>query len=96
MDVLPSLLLYVVIVILICLIAIRFQIRIWSAIIMSLMLGQIILNIICPPSEIDNGNGDPSSSVAAFYLLIQFGTPIVCVFFLLNKCWNDRWTDVTR
>ena len=89
MDIVPSLIFYIIFVILICLTAIRWKIKIWSSIMMALILGQVALCVICPPSETDNENGDPSSSASAFYMLIQFGTPILAIFYILNTCWKD-------
>jgi hypothetical protein len=53
-----------------------------------MIFGQIIMNIICPPSSIDPWCDGTSST--ALYYLIQLGTPILIYIYALIKGFGDR------
>lgn len=92
METSQALLIYLIVSIFIFAILIHIRIRVWSAIILTLLLGQILLNIICPPSQISpwSPNGESITSSTAIYVVIQIITPILAIIYIFVMCWNDR------
>ena len=88
MEILGALIVYVIVTIGLIIILIRSDIRVFSAIIISMIIGQILMNIICPPSCIDPW-ADGSSSTALYYL-IQIATPILVYIYALIKAFGDK------
>ena len=68
------------------------RIKILSALVLTLLLGQIILNVICSPSQITpwSPNGESITSASALYIMIQIIPPIIAIIYIVIKCWNDR------
>lgn len=88
MEVSKALLSYLIFVILIFFIAIRLGIYPYSSITLSLLFGQIFLNILCPPNS--KTLGDASSGNYSFYLTIQILTPILAVLYVVIKALEDK------
>ena len=63
-------------------------IRPWSSFILALVIGLIVLDVAFPPSTIVKTPGD--WSVAA-YILIQLGTLLLVVIYVLERSWKDRY-----
>lgn len=95
MDLGISLILYVVVVILTFLLARSAGIRVWSAIILALIVGQIILALIKPFGTIEGfltGN-----TLSSLYVLIMAITPILVIIYVFTKALTDReFVDVGR
>ena len=92
METSQALLIYLIVSIFIFAILIHIRIRVWSAIILTLLVGQILLNIICPPSQISpwSPNGESITSSTAIYVVIQIITPILAIIYIFVMCWSDR------
>jgi len=92
MNTSQALLVYLIVVIFIFAIFIRLRIRIWSALVLTLLIGQILLNIICSPSSITpwSPNGETITSATALYIVIQIVTPLIVLIYVFVHCWNDR------
>lgn len=88
MDLTASLLIYLGIVVFSILIFIKLDIRPISSIVLSLLIGQIILIILTPPTAIDPWKDTDSTS--AIYYLIQIITPIILLVYVIVTAWNDR------
>ncbi len=88
MDLTASLLIYLGIVVFSILIFIKLDIRPISSIVLSLLIGQIILVILTPPTAIDPWKDTDSTS--AIYYLIQIITPIILLVYVVVTAWNDR------
>jgi len=88
MELTKALLCYLGSIVLIFLIMLRLGLYPISAIIITLLLGQIILNIIKPPYTVDAVTGSDSST--ALYVVIQIGTPIVVIIYVFDRAFNDR------
>jgi hypothetical protein len=93
MDLIYSLIIYFIVLIVLCLGLIRNGIRTWSSIILSLLITQIALNLLCPPSTLDlwgeNSNEDPGSG-PAIYLVIQLVSPLIIILYVILMAWNDH------
>lgn len=87
-----ALLIYLVFVIFIFALFIHLRIKIWSALVLTLLLGQILLNLICSPSQITpwSPNGESITSASAIYIVIQIITPLIAIIYIFIKCWYDR------
>lgn len=87
-----ALLIYLIITIFSFAILIHIRIRIWSALVLTLLIGQILLNILISPSQITpwSPNGESISSSTAIYIMIQIITPLIVIIYVLVKCWHDR------
>jgi hypothetical protein len=87
-----ALLIYLIITIFIFAILIHIRIKIWSALVLTLLVGQILLNILISPSQITpwSPNGESISSSTAIYIMIQIITPLIVIIYVLVKCWHDR------
>ena len=88
MDLTAALLIYLGIVVFSILIFIKLDIRPISSIVLSLLIGQIILVILTPPTAIDPWKDTDSTS--AIYYLIQIITPIILLVYVIVTAWNDR------
>ena len=87
-----ALLVYLIFIIFVFALFIHMRIKILSALVLTLLLGQIILNVICSPSQITpwSPNGESITSASALYIMIQIITPIIAIIYIFIKCWNDR------
>ena len=87
-----ALLIYLIVSIFIFAILIHIRIKIWSALILTLLIGQILLNILISPSQVTpwSPNGESISSSTAIYIMIQILTPLVVIIYVFVKCWYDR------
>lgn len=92
MELTKALLSYLGIIIIVFLCSLRIGIYPISSIIISLLVGQIILNIIYPPNSLNvvGVNTSNSSSGSALYILIQILTPILGVIYIFFKAFEDR------
>ena len=87
-----ALLIYLIFIIFVFAILVHIRIKLWSALILTLLLGQILLNIICSPSQIVpwSPNGESITSSSALYIMIQILTPVIVIIYIFIMCWNDR------
>jgi hypothetical protein len=93
MDLVYSVIIYFIVVIVLCVVFIRNGIKPWSSIILSLLISQILLNLLCPPSTLDPWGDnaiDDSGSAPAIYLVIQLVSPILIIVYVALMSWNDR------
>jgi hypothetical protein len=91
-----ALLVYLIISIFLFAVFIHIHIRVWSALVLTLLLGQILLNILCSPSNIApwSPDGESITSSAAIYIVIQIITPIIVLIYIFIMCWYDRMYKV--
>lgn len=92
MNVSQALLVYLITVVFLFAIFIHLRIRVWSALVLTLLIGQILLNILCPPSNITpwSPKGETITSATALYIVIQIVTPIIVLIFVFVTCFYDR------
>ncbi len=93
MELTKALLSYLGVIIIVFLCALRIGIYPISAMIISLLVGQIILNIIYPPNSLNVvgvNNSSNSGSASALYILIQILTPILGVIYIFFKAFEDK------
>jgi hypothetical protein len=92
MNTSQALLVYLVIVIFLFAIFIHLYIKVWSALILTLLIGQILLNILCPPSNITpwSPDGETVTSSTAVYVVIQIFTPLAALVYIFIMAWHDR------
>ncbi len=88
MELVNCLIIYLVVVILIAFFLVRLGIKAGSSICISAFMGQILINVICPASSIDEMD-DQGSALACYYAL-QLCTPIFVLFHSLKLAWYDR------
>jgi hypothetical protein len=88
-----ALVVYIVVVVFIFALLIKLGIRAWSSLIITLLVGQIVLNIICPPSQISPWSPDSESltSSMAIYIVIQIITPVLAILYIFVNGWYDRY-----
>jgi hypothetical protein len=88
-----ALVVYIVVVVFIFALLIKIGIRAWSSLIITLLVGQIVLNIICPPSQISPWSPDSESltSSMAIYIVIQIITPVLAILYIFVNGWYDRY-----
>lgn len=88
-----ALLVYLIVSIFIFAILIHIRIKVWSALVLTLLVGQILLNIICSPSQITpwSPNGESITSASAIYIMIQIVTPLIVIVYVFVMCWKDRY-----
>lgn len=60
-----------------------------AAVLLSLIVGQVLLNVLKSPASIDDNDGQITSGLL-FYICIQYLTPVVCLGFLINYIVHDR------
>jgi hypothetical protein len=92
MNTSQALVVYIVAVIFIFAIFIRIRMRVWSALVVTLLIGQILLNILCPPSNVSPWSPDSESisSSMAIYIMIQIVTPLIAIIYIFVTGWYDR------
>lgn len=61
-------------------------IRFISSLVLGLIIGQIILNLLAPTQDLTN---IPFDSNVAFYILIQFATPIIVLIYVFIIASHD-------
>lgn len=83
-----ALFVYLVIVIFFIFFLIKVCLRTVSAIILALLIGWVILNIIKPPSKLNDFNGNESS--IALYAVIEIVTPIILLIYVIVAACSDR------
>ncbi len=88
MDLVLILVIYLILLVVIIFALFKSGIKIWSSIILGLVICQIILNILKPPSSIDLD--EESGSNYAFYILIQIFTPIIVYIYVIVMTANDK------
>lgn len=88
MDLSTALIIYLILTIAMVVILIRLKIRIYSSIAISLLIGQIILNFLAPPTNISPFC--ESNSNTALYFLIQIATPVFLIVYILIMGINDK------
>jgi hypothetical protein len=82
-----ALLLYLLVVILTFSIAYSSGIRKWSALVLGLIVGWILLNLFCSPQKIlTEFDG---SFLPLLYIIIELGTLIVILFYCIIMVMND-------
>jgi hypothetical protein len=92
MNTSQALVVYIVAIIFIFAIFIRIRIKVWSAVVVTLLIGQILLNILCPPSKVSPWSPDSESisSSMAIYIMIQIVTPLIAIIYIFVTGWYDR------
>lgn len=92
MNTSQAILVYLIVSIFVFAILIHIRIKVWSALVLTLLIGQILLNILCSPANISpwSPDGESITSSAAIYLVIQLITPIIVLLYVILMCWNDR------
>jgi hypothetical protein len=92
MNVSQALLVYVITIVFLFAIFIHLRIRVWSALVLTLLIGQILINILCPPSNIApwSPQGETITSATALYIVIQIITPLITLIYVFITCWYDR------
>lgn len=88
MNLSTALLCYLGITVLAFLIFLRIRITLISSVVLALLIGQIALNLLAPPTQTDPWT--ENSSTAALYYLIQIGTPLFVLLFVFVICFQDR------
>ena len=88
MDLSQSLIVYFVVVIVLILVFCRIGIHVWSAIVIALIIGQILLNILISPKDVNVEV--ESGSMYAIYVLIQLATLIVVYIYALIMGFRDK------
>ena len=83
-----ALIVYLIITLIIFICLCRIHYNVWSALILALIFGDIILNILSPPSSVSLSENN--SSTVAIYTLIQVATPIAILFYAFSKAIYDR------
>jgi len=93
MNTSQALVVYIVSIVFIFAIFIKIGIRVWSAAVVTLLIGQILLNILCPPSNVSPWSPDSESisSSMAIYIMIQLVTPLIAVIYIFVIGWYDRY-----
>jgi xanthine/uracil permease len=90
-------LIYLIIVISVFLIAYRSGIRKWSAIVLGLIIGWIVLNVCCSPQKIlTEFDG---SFLPLLYIVIEIATPIIVIIYcviriLMDTCDCDHTDEI--
>lgn len=92
MELSYTLCIYLIIVFVIIVILCRYGYRPWSAIIIAILVGFVLLNVLTPPSEIQSDQ--ESGSVYAAYMLIQILTLIVVIIYAFVTAIKDKDADV--
>jgi hypothetical protein len=92
MELYTLLMFYTIIVIAIIVILIKLGIATLGSVVLSLIIGQIILNLIYPPDNVDESSG--LSSTVAFYYMIQYISPVVFGIALIHYAIKDRYVEV--
>ena len=92
MNTSQALLVYLIVAIFLFAIFIYIRIRVWSALVLTLLIGQILLNILCSPANISpwSPDGESITSSAAIYIVIQIITPVIVLIYVFVVCWHDR------
>ena len=92
MNTSQALIVYLVAIIFLFAIFIKIRIKVWSALVITLLVGQILLNILCPPSKISPWSPDSESisSSMAIYIVIQIITPLIAILYIFIMGWFDR------
>jgi hypothetical protein len=92
MNTAQALLVYLLVCIFVFAILFNLRIRVWSALVLTLLIGQILLNILCSPANISpwSPDGESLTSSAAIYIAIQLITPIIAIIYIFAMGWNDR------
>ena len=67
-----------------------YGVRYKSSFVIALIVGQIMLNIICPPSLIDSTPSISLDSWMIFYYAIQLVSPIIIVVYAFWRAILDR------
>ena len=89
MDLTYVLCLYIVVVVVSIVIIYYMGVALGGSIILSLLIGQFLINILKPPSDVDPDCNQNNSGLA-FYVVIQIATPIIAFFFILYYAINDK------
>lgn len=84
-----ALLIWLIIAILLFVIARNYRIRIWSALVLSLVIATIILGIVRPPNTLA-WNLHQSNGFAGLYWLIMFIVPLIILIYVIGKSLTDR------
>lgn len=82
------LIIYLIITIALVILFIRLRIRTYSAITLGLLVGQVILNFLAPPTNVSPFS--ESNSVTALYFLVQIATPVYLIVYILIMAINDK------
>ena len=88
MELTYALYVYLIVVIVLILVLCRNGIRPWSAVLIGLVTGQVLLLAMAPPSNLDDGTD--SGSAYALYMLIQLATPIIVYIYAFVNAVRDQ------
>ena len=89
MDKKSALALYLVVVIIVIIVARIYQINLWSAIVLGLLIGLIILFVSTPHTSIENLKKS-TCWVDWLYLAIWGITILILLFYILDRALRDR------
>ena len=87
MEITLALSIYTVVVVAIVFFAWRHGLRLVSAVIVALIIGQILLNVLTPVYSVHSIS---MSSPLAIYYAIQFLTPLAVYIYALVRGWQSR------
>lgn len=79
---------YVIAVIVTCIVGVQCKIKFNSSMMIALILGQILMNILKPPQDVDNEYRNIDSSTT-FYTAIQLLTPIIVYIYAIYMSVNN-------
>lgn len=94
MDLQWALLIWLIVVILVFILARSFRIRFWSALLLALIIGAIILGIITPVNNLIASLTNRSLATT-IYALIMFLTPLIVLIYVVAKAVTDVQPDYT-
>jgi hypothetical protein len=89
MDLIPVIMIYAVFVFILAAVLYKCGFTVLASITLSLIICQIFLNLLKPPSETDSESEQPTSKVA-FYITIQYLTPAFAFVVLFSYLLRDR------
>jgi len=89
MNLISALAIYVIVFAITYLIAQKKRIVLFSSIVLSLLIGQIVLSIVRPITSVSAFASENQTAVA-LYMAIQFLTPLIVVIYVFIKASTDK------
>jgi drug/metabolite transporter (DMT)-like permease len=86
-DLIWALIIWLIVVIIIYFIAKKNRVRTWSALILSLLVGGIVLALLRPPNS--NMRIDSDNITSTLYALIMFLTPLLIIIYAVTMAVRD-------
>lgn len=88
MDLSWALIIWLIVVILVFILARNFRIRFWSALVLALIVGAIVLGIITPVNNLITSLTNRGFTTS-LYALIMFLTPLIVLIYAVSKAVTD-------